>query len=122
MWWISVLLDRVSVFSIIIFLRCVFLTIFFRREMLRIEKTVALCRNCSLLFLNVLIFLIFPDYLFFFFSMLRLVMMQSKCSSIAQILLDILKRILHESVQQIPVGWFVLKRLVTKVLDIAVLL
>lgn len=67
MWWISVLLDRVSVFSIIIFLRCVFLTIFFRREMLRIEKTVALCRNCSLLFLNVLIFLIFPDYLFFFF-------------------------------------------------------
>lgn len=34
--------------------------------MLRIEKTVALCRNCSLLFLNVLIFLIFPDYLFFF--------------------------------------------------------
>lgn len=54
--------------------------------------------------------------------MLRLVIMQSKCSSIAQILFDILKRILHESVQQIPVGWFVLKRLVTKVLDIAVLL
>lgn len=79
---------------------------------------VALCRNCFLLFLNVLIFLIFLDY-FFFFN-LRLVIMQSKFSSIAQILFDILKRILYESVQ--PVGWFVLKCLVTKVLDIAVLL